>query len=113
MPGFVAKTQNPLFLVLVFCMTLKDFVDGDRGKMVFCPVRALKKYLSRIEQYYPNCSNLSMSTGNRKKKINKNTISFLVKGHQSVRCTGQLLLVTTHLQKPEHMKSKVSVLLCY
>ena len=51
----VAKAQNPsvydpefgFFTVPVQA----DFVDGDRDEMLFCPIRALKEYLGRTEQY--------------------------------------------------------------
>ena len=51
-PEFVAKTQNPSESdpkFGEFNIHLSDFVDGERESLL-CPVRALKKYISRTER---------------------------------------------------------------
>ena len=42
---------------------LLDLMDVDKEEMMWCPVRAVKHYLSRIEHSYPACNNLFISTG--------------------------------------------------
>ena len=41
--------------------SLDDFVDGDRDELLLCPMRALKKYPSWMEQYLPDISNQFVS----------------------------------------------------
>ena len=55
---------------------LDDFVDNDRNELLLSPIRALEKFLSRMEQYCPGIEGLFMSTGVRKKRVSRNTISF-------------------------------------
>ena len=54
LPDFVAKTQNPSVLDSRFeefsVPSLDDFVGGDRDELLLCPIRALRKYLSQMEQ---------------------------------------------------------------
>ena len=58
LPNSTAKTLNPIVydkLLEAFSVpSLADFVD-DRDEMLLCPIRALKKYLSRMEQFRPKC----------------------------------------------------------
>ena len=59
---FVAKKQN--LSVYDSCIdeftlpSLADFVDGDRDEMLLCPIRTIKRYLIRIEQFKSTCSSL-------------------------------------------------------
>ena len=70
LPDIVAKAQNPSVSDPRFdeftVPFLDDFVDGDRDELLFCPIKALRKYLSRIEQYRPEIEGLFVSTGVRK-----------------------------------------------
>ena len=58
-PEFVAKTQNPLILEQYFekftIPLLRDLVDYGREEVLLSLVRAVKHFLSTIEQYRPNC----------------------------------------------------------
>ena len=45
---------------------LVDLVDGNRVKMLLCPIRAVRRYLSRIEDFSSECSNLFVLMTNRK-----------------------------------------------
>ena len=45
-------------------------------ELLLCPIRALRKYLSRMEQYHPGIECLFISAGWRKKRVSRNTISF-------------------------------------
>ena len=51
----MAEIQNFLLLNPRFeeftVFSLSDFVDGDRDKMLLSPVRALRRYLGRTEQF--------------------------------------------------------------
>ena len=59
---FIAKTQNPSVRGLLFEeLIIINFVDGDRDKMLPCAIRAIRKHLSRMEQYCPGCANLFVS----------------------------------------------------
>ena len=76
----MAKTQNPSVPDSHFeefsVLSLDDFAGGDRGKLLLCLIRALRKYLTRMEQYRPGIEGLFVSTGRRKKWVSRNTISF-------------------------------------
>ena len=37
---------------------LHNIVDGDQDEMLLCPIRGMKKYLSRTEKFRPACKNL-------------------------------------------------------
>ena len=50
-------------------------MDGDREEMLFCPVKAIRCYLSGTEHYFADCSDLFICIG-RVKKISRDTISF-------------------------------------
>ena len=67
MPGFVAKTLNPSVPDTHFdeftVPSLDDFVDRDRGELLLCLIRAVKKYLSKTEPYRPAFPNLFVSAG--------------------------------------------------
>ena len=80
LPDFVAKTQNPSVPDSHFeefsVPVLDDFVGDDRDGLLLCPSRALRKYLSRTEQYRPGIEYLFISMGGRKKRVSCNTISF-------------------------------------
>ena len=56
-----------------FITSLQDLADGDR-EMLLCPVRAVKWYISRTDQYFPASSNLFISNGRVKKYASKNII---------------------------------------
>ena len=76
---FVAKTQNPL--------VPDDFMDGNREKILLCPIRALSKYSVRTEQYRPDISGLFVSTFHTKKRVSQNIICLLaLTGHQPHIC---------------------------
>ena len=57
LPDFVAKTQNPSIPDSRFeefsVPSSDDFVKDDRGELLLCPICALRKYLSRTEQFRP------------------------------------------------------------
>ena len=54
--------------------SLADFADGDRDEMLFCPIRAIKRYLKRMEQFRLKCSDLFVSIPKRKKWVSQNTV---------------------------------------
>ena len=58
--GLVAKIQNSSMPELRFkeltVPSLDDFMGGNRDELHLCPVRALKRYLARTEQF---CSGIS------------------------------------------------------
>ena len=67
---------------------LDDFVDGDRDEFLLCLIRALKKDLSRMEQYHPDIKGgLFISTGVRKERVSRNTISFWLQSVISFACS--------------------------
>ena len=79
LPDFIAKTldpsvPNPCFDGFTFPL-LDDFVGGNRDEFLLCPIRALRKYLSRMEQYHSGIEGLLISTGMIKKRVCQNTIS--------------------------------------
>ena len=80
MPDFVAKTQNPLVpddRFLEFSIpSVDDFVGGDHEELLLYPIRALHKYLARMEQYHFDISGLFVSTSCRKKRVSQSAISF-------------------------------------
>ena len=80
LPDFVAKTQNPSVPDSHFedfsVPSLDDFVGGDRDEPLFCPIRALCKYLFRTEQYHPGIESLFILMGRQKILVSRNTISF-------------------------------------
>ena len=80
LPHLLAKTQNPSVPDSRFeefsVLSLDDFVGGDRDKLLLCPIWALWKYLSQTEQYRPGIEGLFVSTGQCKKRVFLNTISF-------------------------------------
>ena len=49
---FVAKAQNPSVSVCLFeefsVLSLDDFVRGSRDELLLCPIRDLRKYLTRV-----------------------------------------------------------------
>ena len=57
--------------------SLTDFVEGDRGEMLLCAIRASRKYLSRTKQYHPASGNAFVLTTEAKKWVSQDTISFL------------------------------------
>ena len=71
----MAKMLNPavqdMGLDIFSVPSLENLVDGDREEMVLCPVRAVKRYLSRTEPNLPACSSFLISLG-RKKCVSKN-----------------------------------------
>ena len=97
---FIAKTQNPFVIDSCFedfmVSSLVDFVDGGRDKMLLCPnravksrdkmlhwtSRAIKRYLSRMEQFRPDCSDLFISMTKRKKQGSWNTCSVWIDVYQ-------------------------------
>ena len=80
LPDFMAKTQNPSIPDSRFeefsVPSLDDFIVGDRGKVLLRPIRALRKYLTQMEQYHPGIKGLFVTTGWHKKLVSHNTISF-------------------------------------
>ena len=54
-------------------------MDGDIDEMLFCPIKAIKKYLIRAEQYHPTCSSLIVSMTKRKKQVAQNPFSFWIR----------------------------------
>ena len=80
LPDFVAKIQNPSTPDSRFeefsVPSLDDFVGDDRDELVMWFIRALRKYLSRMEQCRPGIEGLFVSTGRVKKRVSCNTISF-------------------------------------
>ena len=70
---FAAKTQNSLIPDFSFndfsIPSSDDFVGGGCDELPLSPIRVLKKYLARMEQYRPGISGLFVSTS-------QNTISF-------------------------------------
>ena len=45
--------------------SLGDLLDGDIDELVVCPIRAFRKYLSRMEQYHHGIYNLFISLTKR------------------------------------------------
>ena len=100
-PDFVAKTQNPSVYDSCFkeftVPSLVDFVDGDRNEMLCCLIRSIlskdiKRYLSRMEQFRPECSALFFLITKRKKRVSQNTISFFIRSvisHADQSATGE------------------------
>ena len=78
-PEFVAKTQDPSqyderfdgFSVPALIPSKNNPLDN-----LLCPVRAMKKYLSRTEQFRPHVRHLFVSLCRNKKKVSRNTISY-------------------------------------
>ena len=83
LPDFIAKTQNASVHDLCFeeltVPSLADFLDENRDEMLRCHVRAVKRYLSRTEQFRPECSGLFISLDKRNKPLSQNTISFWIR----------------------------------
>ena len=74
---FVAKTQNPFVYNSCFDQftvpLLADFVvDGDRDEILFCPIRAVKRYFSRTEELGPEYC-LFVSMNKRKNQMSRST----------------------------------------
>ena len=65
-PEFVAKTQKPSVLDDSFeeftIPFLHDFNNGNCDETLHCPIKAMCRYLSRMEQFHPDCKNLLVST---------------------------------------------------
>ena len=78
----MAETQNlPVYdshFEKFIVSSLSDIVDGDRDKMLLCPIGAVKKYLSRTEQFRPERSSLFFSAI-KKEWVPQNTILFWIK----------------------------------
>ena len=55
--------------------SLDDFVDGDRGELLLCSIRDLRKYLSWMEECRPGIKGLFVLVGRHKKRVSRNTIS--------------------------------------
>ena len=49
--------------------SLDGFVDGDRDELLLCSISALRKYMSRTEQYCPGISNLFISMTEKKRQV--------------------------------------------
>ena len=70
---------------ILLCLTLTlrnspshpwiDYIGGDRDELL-CPIRALRKYLSRAEPFRPGIEGLFVSMDLVKKRVSRNTISF-------------------------------------
>ena len=79
----LAKTQNHAVLDPRFekfkIPSLIHFKDGDRDKILLCPIIALRKYLSRTEQYCSACVDLFVSATKKKKWVSQNTILFSIR----------------------------------
>ena len=67
LPDLMAKTQNPSVPDSRFekfsVPSLDDFVGDDRDELLLCLIWALRKNLSRTEQYRPGTEGLCVSTG--------------------------------------------------
>ena len=67
---FVTKSQKPSIhdpgLKEFSVLSLDDFVGGERDKLLFCPVRTLRKYLLCTGLYHPEVSNLFVLMTKRK-----------------------------------------------
>ena len=48
------------------------------NRMLFCPIRVIRKYLSWTDQYRPQCTNSFVTTTRRKKRVSCNTILFWI-----------------------------------
>ena len=59
--------------------SLYNCVDSDKDERLLCPVRAVRYYLERTKQFRPSCKHLFISTGQEKKGISRNTISFWIR----------------------------------
>ena len=51
-------------------------MDGDQDEMLLYPVRAIREYLRRTREFWPQLPRLFLSTGRVRKMVSKNTISF-------------------------------------
>ena len=75
-PFFLTSWLRPRILEEFSVPPLDNFVGGDWDELLLCPIKALRKYLTRTEQYRPGIEGLFISTGRRKKWVSCNTISF-------------------------------------
>ncbi|XP_068201627.1 uncharacterized protein [Palaemon carinicauda] len=77
-PEFVAKTQNPAIADPRFEeFSIPAIPRSDNlSDLLLCPVRTIRKYLSRTAKLRPVVKSLFVSTGLVKKAVSKNTISF-------------------------------------
>ena len=86
---FIDNTQNPSVADPCFngftILSLENFVDGDRDELLFCPIKVLRKYLSRTEQYRSGIKGHFDFTGVRKKRVSQNTISSWLRSVISLR----------------------------
>ena len=73
---YTLQSWFPDLRSLRLTLSLHDFDDGNRDEMLFCPIRALWRYLSRTEQYRPDCKNLFVLTTRRQRAASQDTISF-------------------------------------
>ena len=81
LPDFMAKTQNPSIpdsRFKEFSVPLLDDFTGD--DLLLSSIRALRKYLSRTEQFRSGIEGLFVSAGHVKKRVSCNTISFWLNG---------------------------------
>ena len=69
----MAKTQNPSIHDPMFeeftIPSLYDIEDGDRDKVLLCPIRTFRKYLSWTEQYRHEISSLFVSVTKKMKLV--------------------------------------------
>ena len=80
LPEFCAKMEseaNPLPCSLAV-RSLSDFVGDMEEELPFCPVRALRIYLQRIEHLVPHPRTLFVSPRSSSHTLSKNAISFFL-----------------------------------
>ena len=87
LPEFVAKTQNPSAYDERFDgFTISSLVKSRNNPLdnLLCPVRAVKKYLTRTEELRPRVKNFFISYFRKKEKVCKKTISFRLRDVVSI-----------------------------
>ena len=80
--GFVAKTQDPSSSAPRFegfTVPALPNVSTNRNGRLLCPVWTVRCYLDHTAAHRPRCDRLFITAGHSKKKIAKNTVSWLRK----------------------------------
>ena len=73
--------------------SLDDFVGGERDELLLPPIRGLRKYLARMEQYCPAISGLFISVINHTyaSASAKECRTLMVKAHEVCKVAMSLL----------------------
>ena len=80
MLSLVARTRSAALPDMWFdefaICSFEEDLDRDRVEMMLCPVKAITHCFSKMDQHCPVRSNSFISTGEKKKCVTKNLISF-------------------------------------